>query len=449
MVLPRRRTETLEVGRWVVAVLSLRGGTASSHELVRATKVKIARLRPVLRELADRGYILRTGRTAASRYHLLPFTHTYQMEAPEEPAGSRHEPRCELEELVRSLRTWAFGTMRRERIPAGDCADLWQEAQLLACHRWEELESPEKWLRGTVRNLCIEYWRERRRSKEVAVGSYLELVEIGPTESSREGAIVERMHLAQVLQGVKPRNAELVWRRFGLEEGPDEIGAAMGVKRISVPKLTSRALKEVQQVSREEQDGKGPQLLRRLGLGSRRLEGLANRCRWLDRLDEAFRRGVSKSVVEAVTGIKSAEWTRWRLERLEALERYEAMKDVTTAREASPPGLDSVASETAASDGERREISVDPLLGRATLVFLAQRGGTVSMRELVWETQAPAARLRELLRGLEAQGYVLRTGLRASTRYHLAPISHALLPEGPEEPGTSTWTAKENPEKER
>ncbi|HSK80359.1 MAG TPA: sigma-70 family RNA polymerase sigma factor [Thermoanaerobaculia bacterium] len=236
--------------------MSLQAGTASLRELVRATKVEGARLRRVLRELAARGYILRTGRTAASRYHLLPFTHPYRMGVQEEPAEVHREPRCELEELIERLGTWAFAAMRWQRIPVGDCADLWQEAQLLACHRWKELENPEKWLRGTVRNLCIVYWRERRRSAEVAVGSLLEFGEIGPTESSPEEAVLGRMHLTQVLRRVKPRKAELVWRRFGLEESQEEIAAAMGLKKISVRKVTTRALKEVRQMSRQD-DGKG------------------------------------------------------------------------------------------------------------------------------------------------------------------------------------------------
>ena len=36
-------------------------------------------------------------------------------------------------------------------------------------------------------------------------------------------------------------------------------------------------------------------------------------------------------------------------------------------------------------------------------------------------TEAPASRLRRLLRDLEAAGYVRRTGERASARYHLVP----------------------------
>ena len=61
----RWRAAALEWARWSLTFLSLPAGTASLRELVRATKVEGARLRRVLRELAARGYILRTVRTAA------------------------------------------------------------------------------------------------------------------------------------------------------------------------------------------------------------------------------------------------------------------------------------------------------------------------------------------------------------------------------------------------
>lgn len=73
------------------------------------------------------------------------------------------------------------------------------------------------------------------------------------------------------------------------------------------------------------------------------------------------------------------------------------------------------------------------------------------MGELVWETHAPAARLREMLKGLEAQGYVRRTGLRALTGCHLLPVQPYPASGGPAEQsgGKRTSTTNRKPETER
>lgn len=51
---------------------------------------------------------------------------------------------------------------------------------------------------------------------------------------------------------------------------------------------------------------------------------------------------------------------------------------------------------------------------------IVRLGGTAAMGDLSRLTDAPASRLRRILRELQAAGWVRRTGERASARYHLA-----------------------------
>lgn len=59
-------------------------------------------------------------------------------------------------------------------------------------------------------------------------------------------------------------------------------------------------------------------------------------------------------------------------------------------------------------------------LGAQVLEAIARLGGTAAMGDLSRLTNAPASRLRRILRELETAGWVRRTGERASARYHLA-----------------------------
>jgi hypothetical protein len=59
-------------------------------------------------------------------------------------------------------------------------------------------------------------------------------------------------------------------------------------------------------------------------------------------------------------------------------------------------------------------------LGGKVLDAIARLGGTAGMGDLSRLTEAPASRLRRVLRDLEAAGWVRRTGERAGARYHLA-----------------------------
>jgi hypothetical protein len=97
-------------------------------------------------------------------------------------------------------------------------------------------------------------------------------------------------------------------------------------------------------------------------------------------------------------------------ERMVAFLRREVLARLLAEREHPVP-------ETAG--GARAEEDLLAGLGGRVLEVIARLGGAAAMGDLARLTDAPASRLRRILRDLEAAGRVRRTGERASARYHL------------------------------
>lgn len=102
-------------------------------------------------------------------------------------------------------------------------------------------------------------------------------------------------------------------------------------------------------------------------------------------------------------------------ERMIAFLRREVLAKLLEERERSPGE---------AGEGTGDESAGEELLagfGGRVLEAIGRLGGTAAMGDLARTTDAPASRLRRVLRELEEAGYVRRTGERASARYHLVP----------------------------
>jgi uncharacterized membrane protein len=101
-------------------------------------------------------------------------------------------------------------------------------------------------------------------------------------------------------------------------------------------------------------------------------------------------------------------------ERMVAFLRREVLAKLLAERERSSEDKED-------SPGEAALAEKDLLagLGGRVLEALARLGGSAAMGDLARLTEAPASRLRRILRDLEAAGRVRRTGERASARYHL------------------------------
>jgi DNA-binding MarR family transcriptional regulator len=98
-------------------------------------------------------------------------------------------------------------------------------------------------------------------------------------------------------------------------------------------------------------------------------------------------------------------------ERMVAFLRREVLAKLIADRER--PAAESGAT---AEDGPAAALS--PLAARL-VEAIGRLGGSAGMGDLARMTDAPASRLRRILRDLEAAGRVRCTGERASTRYHL------------------------------
>lgn len=101
-------------------------------------------------------------------------------------------------------------------------------------------------------------------------------------------------------------------------------------------------------------------------------------------------------------------------ERMVAFLRREVLAKLVAERE----GKAEDAEENGEARGQRVLDALEALSLRA-VEAIAQLGGSAAMGDLARLTDAPASRLRRVLRELETAGRVRRTGERASARYHL------------------------------
>jgi hypothetical protein len=98
-------------------------------------------------------------------------------------------------------------------------------------------------------------------------------------------------------------------------------------------------------------------------------------------------------------------------ERMVAFLRREVLARLLAEREGK------AGEETEGDPAAERELLAG--LGGRVLEALGRLGGSAAMGDLARQTEAPASRLRRVLKDLEAAGRVRRTGERASARYHL------------------------------
>jgi DNA-directed RNA polymerase specialized sigma24 family protein len=99
------------------------------------------------------------------------------------PGDDGQEPFRALPELIERLRPGLRRLFCRQGIPAWDGEDLIQQGVAAALRRWPTIAHRETWLLGTVRCMCIVYWRERRRCR---------LVPIDVSAADLQGASSER-----------------------------------------------------------------------------------------------------------------------------------------------------------------------------------------------------------------------------------------------------------------
>jgi DNA-directed RNA polymerase specialized sigma24 family protein len=128
------------------------------------------------------------------------------------------DPFAALPQIIERLRPALARLLRRQRIPAWDAEDLVQKALAAAVRRWPIISDKQGWLYGTVRRLCIVYWRERQKDRQVATDPRL--------LDLREGVVIARQDRRDLLVDLDVLCAELPSRqrwvvslRYGLGMG--------------------------------------------------------------------------------------------------------------------------------------------------------------------------------------------------------------------------------------
>jgi RNA polymerase sigma factor (sigma-70 family) len=83
------------------------------------------------------------------------------------PAISQNDPPAAS--LITHLIAHVRALPRRWGVPPADSEDIVQHALLLLVTKWHSIDDPERWVVGTVRNLCRSYRRDRSRERTDAV----------------------------------------------------------------------------------------------------------------------------------------------------------------------------------------------------------------------------------------------------------------------------------------
>ncbi len=123
----------------------------------------------------------------------------------------------------------AVSICRRYSIPPQDAEDLMQQSLVAFIDRQSEIEHPQAWLAGTLRNHCLMYWRRRRRCLYRAVDAAILETLAEPTPS--EAHAIEFAHdMAQVLDRLPSRCRSVLELRYGLGCQPVETARRLGYR---------------------------------------------------------------------------------------------------------------------------------------------------------------------------------------------------------------------------
>ncbi len=125
------------------------------------------------------------------------------------------------------LRARLRGILYRYRIPPQDAEDLVQTALLAMIAKWDEIQTPNVWLCGTLENCCREYLRERHRY----AARFLELdsMELDPATEGHCPRHDLRIDLDRLLLLLPAGHRQLVVLRFRLGFGAAEAARATGL----------------------------------------------------------------------------------------------------------------------------------------------------------------------------------------------------------------------------
>ncbi|HEV8578287.1 MAG TPA: sigma-70 family RNA polymerase sigma factor [Thermoanaerobaculia bacterium] len=143
--------------------------------------------------------------------------------------------------LLRRLHPRLKALLAQYRIPHPDTEDLLQQALLALVYQHPNIQHPEAWLMGTLRNKCRLYWRERRRKLyETVDGALLEGL-AGPQAPGQEETEL-RHDLANALERLPEHCRSLLSLRFSQGYEVPELAERLGYRPSSINKTTTRCI---------------------------------------------------------------------------------------------------------------------------------------------------------------------------------------------------------------
>lgn len=150
-----------------------------------------------------------------------------------------------------------MATLKRYRIPRQDGEDILQQAFLTFLRRRSEIEDPDAWLAGTVRNLSLMYWRRERGRWDFAVDP--PDLESAAAALADSGAPLPQEHrelqedLERYLSRLPPRHRSLLKMRFAWGYGVAEVADLLGRHPSNVSRGIHRGLAELSRMMEEEE----------------------------------------------------------------------------------------------------------------------------------------------------------------------------------------------------
>lgn len=105
--------------------------------------------------------------------------------------------------------------LERYRVPPEDAQAILDDVMLTMLVKRDRIRDPERWLRKTLRNRCLQYWRKRRRILyRVADRGILGILASEEVEESEKVEL--RRELEAAAEGMPEDCRELLRRRYGL-----------------------------------------------------------------------------------------------------------------------------------------------------------------------------------------------------------------------------------------
>ena len=154
--------------------------------------------------------------------------------------GRPADPLAALPEVIERLRPAVRRLLYRERIPAWDGDDLLQRAVAAGLRRWPTIADKEQWLYGTVRWMCLIYWRRRRQDRLVTLDARFLRV-AAPAEEQQEQLLDLRIQYARL-----PRpERRLLYLRFQLGMTLAEVARELRMSVSSVLRRQQAALERL------------------------------------------------------------------------------------------------------------------------------------------------------------------------------------------------------------